>query len=279
MRVITNSPIVTESTSERIGSSNFEGFSNADDSRKRLFGKKSTSSDSTSENKEKFGTKVKDFFSESARSERQSSRAERKTKRQTKRLKRREDRKPKRNARKLVVLDAGGNEMTFYPLSPLVFKNGKWYKRKLVTGTDGKPTYEWKVVESKNILRRKNKRGQTVAIDKTEVEKASGTTLTNEEAVKKVGDLPPPTNTENQQAITEAGNASQGAFVPTDNTVVAGDNNVFLEEDTQPLTEPTKEATETPQMSRTQKIVLWSVGIVALGVIGYAVYRSMNKAK
>jgi rare lipoprotein A len=59
MRVITNSPIVTESTSERIGSSNFEGFSNADDSRKRLFGKKSTSSDSTSENKEKFGTKVK----------------------------------------------------------------------------------------------------------------------------------------------------------------------------------------------------------------------------
>jgi hypothetical protein len=32
-------------------------------------------------------------------------------------------------------------------------------------------------------------------------------------------------------------------------------------------------------MTKTNKIILWSIGVVAVGLIGFAFYRSINKGK
>lgn len=272
MRVITNSPVFTE------GNSGFEGYSNIEDKMPILkpssvssTGAPTSLAGTKSEKKSsKSPSKIATYLSKDSRSERQSTR-------KTNRLKRKENRKPKKNARKLVVLDAQGTEKTFYPLSPLVFKNGKWYKRKTVTGADGKPSFKWEEVPAKNVLKKKNKKGAVVAMDKSEVEKASGKTLTTAEATAKIAELPAPTNMENKTAIEEAGNSGQGVSVNPDEVTVTGDGNVFLDVDTQDVKEPTKEVSDKPEMTKTNKIILWSVGIVAVGLIGYAVYRSINK--
>ena len=266
MRVITNSPVFTEETS------GFEGYSNVNDKESKGTKTRALKRRTSKEKSDKSPSKIGTYLSKESRLARQS-------KRKINRLKRREDRKPKKNARKLVVVDAQGTDKTFYPISPLVFKNGKWYKRKLVAGSDGKPTFQWEEVPKKNVFKKKNKRGAQVAMDKSEVEKATGEKLTTEQASAKVGELPPPTNVENQTAILEAGNSGQGVAVNPETTTVTGDGNVFLDVDTQDVKEETKEASDKLEMTKTNKIILWSVGVVAVGLIGFAFYRSINKGK
>jgi hypothetical protein len=116
-------------------------------------------------------------------------------------------------------------------------------------------------------------------MDKSEVEKATGEKLTTVQASAKVAELPPPTNVENQTAISEAGNSGQGVTVNPETTTVTGDGNVFLDVDTQDVKEETKEASDKLEMTKTNKIILWSIGVVAVGLIGFAFYRSINKGK
>jgi len=261
MRVITNSPIINEATSNCCGNSSFEGYSNANEMEtkgSKLFSKSKSTK--------------KGFFSTEAKETRSEKRALRKASTLTTK----DGKKPKRNAKNILVKkDKTGKERFFYPLSKLFKKDGKWFKR----------TKDKKVVEVKStdVVTTTKADGSVIVVDKNEVAKATGMPVDSVTplAVEKVVTAVPQTDTDAKTAGAETGTPPTEPVVtlevPKEKVEMTADGNVFLEADTQKTNEPTKDASDKPEMSKTQKTILWTVGIVAIGAIAYAVYRSMNK--
>jgi hypothetical protein len=267
MRVITNNPVFTE------GNSGFEGYSNADDKMPILkpstisnLGKPTTLA-GTKAKKEKKGV-----FSQESK----DLRAENKATRKSNRLQKKTEKKPKRNAKQILVKkDKTGKERFHFPLSKLFKKDGKWFKK----------TKDNKVVavDASNVVTTVKADGTTIAVDKNEIAKATGMPVgaVTPLAVQKVVTTMPQTDADTKVSATETGTPPNEPVVtvevPESKVEMTADGNVFLEADTQDVKEPTKDASDKPEMSKTQKVVLWSVAVVAVSVIGYAIYRSINK--
>lgn len=271
MRVITNNPVFTE------GNSGFEGYSNIEDKMPILkptsvassTGNKSLAGNKSSKKSDKSPSKIATYLSK-------DSRAERKSTRKSNRLQKKSDKKPKRNAKQILVKkDKTGKERFYFPLSKLFKKDGKWFKR----------TKDNKVVavDAINVVTTTKADGTTVTVDKNEVAKATGmpvnavTPLAVQKIVTPIPQTDADTKTSGAETGTPVTEPVVALEVPEAKVEMTGDGNVFLETDTQDVKEPTKDASDKPEMSKTQKTILWSVGIVAVGVIAYAVYRSINK--
>ena len=261
MRVITNSPVFTE------GNSGFEGYSNANDKESKPARTRTPKTRTPKTKTEKTGV-----FSQEAKDSRAQNRAIRKSNR----LQKKSEKKPKRNAKQILVKkDKTGRERFYFPLSKLFKKDGKWFKR----------TKDNKVVavEATNVVTTTKSDGTTVTVDKNEVAKATGMPVSavTPLAVQKIVTSIPQTDADAKTSGTETGTPVTEPVVtlevPETKVEMTGDGNVFLTTDTQDVKEPTKEVSDKPEMSKTQKTILWAVGIIAVGVIGYAVYRSINK--
>jgi hypothetical protein len=261
MRVITNSPVFTE------GNSGFEGYSNANDKEPKAPKTRTPKTRTPKAKTEKTGV-----FSQESKDARAQNRATRKSNR----LQKKSEKKPKRNAKQILVKkDKTGKERFYFPLSKLFKKDGKWFKR----------TKDNKVVavEATNVVTTTKADGTTVTVDKNEVAKATGMPVSavTPLAVQKIVTSIPQTDADAKTSGAETGTPVTEPIVtlevPEAKVEMTGDGNVFLEADTQDVKEPTKDASDKPEMTKTNKIILWSVGIVAVGLIGYAVYRSINK--
>lgn len=192
------------------------------------------------------------------------SQKERRTKRQERKAKRLANKKPKRNARRLFSRkERDGKESFFYPLSKLFKKDGKWFKRE----KDGSNSE----VKTENVVQTtipptiQGQPSVPIAVDKSEVQKATGGFSTNWQMGLVQG----------LERVQEAQN--QGVlpiFVPETNVTIT-DNGAFIDNEVQEKSEPIKDVKieEKNALTNTQKYLVWGIGIVAVLVIGYAVYK------
>jgi len=237
MRVISNAPIMEIS--------DFDGYSNADD--KAVKEKKNRSLKGAL-------TKV---FSEDKKTERRSKREERKAKRLA-------NKKPKKNARKLFSKkDSSGDEKFFYPLSKLFKKDGKWFKKE----RDGSSSE----VEDKNIVTTKDDKGTTTAVDKTEIQKATGSGAVNWQMALVQG----------LQRVKEAQSMGFLPIAVNEEKVTITDGGAFLDDEVQDKDKPLEDVKKDEKnvLTKNQKYLVWGIGIVAVGIIGFALYKNFSKAK
>lgn len=188
---------------------------------------------------------------------RQANRTARKLRR-SERKQKRLDKKPKKNAKKLTIFKKAGGDGTeryLFDLSKL--KRGKKKKK---DGTIAE-------VKKEDVAVIKNKAtGETVELDKKEISRATGIPedkLTTKEIEKAVV-----INPETKELSIEV-----------DEKIVemANDGEVYISSEIQDVTEETKDVDD-KSLSKTQKVVLWSVGGVALLIVGYLVYKAVSKA-
>jgi hypothetical protein len=225
--------------------SGFDGYSNADD--KAVKEKK---------NKSLKGALTK-VFSEEKKTERKSKREERKAKRLA-------NKKPKKNARKLFSKkDSSGDEKFFYPLSKLFKKDGKWFKKE----RDGSSSE----VEDKNVVTTKDSQGTTTAVDKTEIQKVTGGGAVNWQMALMQG----------LQRVTEAQSKGYLPIAVDEEKVTITDGGAFLDDEVQDKDKPLEDVKkdEKNALTKNQKYLVWGIGIVAVGIIGFALYKSYSKGK
>jgi len=230
MRVISNAPIMEIS--------NFDGYSNADD--KAVKEKKNRSLKGAL-------TKV---FSEDKKTERKSKRDERKAKR----LK---NKTAKKNARELITKE----DKFFYPLTKLFKKDGKWFKKE----RDGSTSE----VEDKNVVTTKDSQGTTTAVDKVEIEKATGSGAVNWQMALMQG----------LQKVKEAQSKGYLPIAVNEEKVTITDGGAFLDDEVQDKDKPLEDVKkdEKNELTKNQKYLVWGIGIVAVGIIGFALYKSYSK--
>jgi hypothetical protein len=246
MRVITNVPIITENTSNCCGTSSFDDFSYVNDKPK----------------KEKRAKEVKSskqgFFSEEKRKERKSKRLANK--------------KPKKNARKLFSKkDKTGEEKFFYPLTKLFKKDGKWFKKhKDGTTSEVKDKDVIKPDPSFRFYDVKTSSSEELAIDKNEVQKVTGNVANyTQNLIQGLKQFKP----------SEISNVLPIAV--DDEKVTITDEGAFLDEEVQDKNKPTEDVKkdEKNKLTKNQKYLLYGIGVVAVGLIGFALYKNFSKGK
>jgi hypothetical protein len=185
----------------------------------------------------------------------------------------RKDKKAKKNSKRLVLFKKkDGSERFLFPLSKI-----KLGKKKYKDGTEN-------TVSEKDQVKVTTPSGETATVDKKEVAKAMGVdpnTVTQADIQKAVTVVPPTVvneqkvNTEVVQPATEPVIAVE---VPEQNVESAGDGELYVATDLQPITEPTKDVKDEEKgLTKTQKIVLWSAVGVATILVGYIIYKSVTK--
>ena len=182
------------------------------------------------------------------------------TKREERKAKRLANKKPKKNARKLnSKKDKAGIERFFYPLSILFKKDGKWKKRE----RDGSETE----VEDKNVL----KTSDNIAVDKVEVEKTTGSGAVNWQMALFQG----------LDRLKDAQSKGMLPIAVDEDNVTITDDGAFLDSEIQDKNKPLEDVKkdEKNTLTKTQKYLIWGLGAVAVGIIGYAVYRYATKGK
>jgi hypothetical protein len=197
------------------------------------------------------------FFSATKREERK---VEREGNRTDRKLTRAMDKKAKKNARQLTSKkDKAGIEKFFYPLSILFKKDGKWKKRE----RDGSETE----VEDKNVL----KTSDNVAVDKVEVEKTTGGGAVNWQMALMQG----------MERLKDAQSKGMLPIAVDEEKVTITDSGAFLNDEVQDKNKPLEDVKkdEKNTLTKTQKYLIWGLGAVAVGIIGYAVYRYATKGK
>lgn len=272
MKVITNRPVMTEPTSNCCGMSNFDDFSEC-------------CGTSNFDDAEGLSTNLQDYSDDlgndldmefSFATGKGKALTSRKTTRQTRRSIRKQaraDKKPKKNAKRIVLFKKkDGSERYFFPLSKL-----KLGKKKYKDGTEN-------TVKEKDQISVITPNGQTATVDKNEVAKAMGVepnTISQAEIQKAVTIVPPTIvqeqgiNAEVNQPVTEPVIAIE---VPEQKVESAGDGELYVAEDLQNTTETTKDIKDEDKgLTKTQKIVLWSAVGVATLLVGYLIYKSVNK--
>ncbi|MCI4444125.1 MAG: hypothetical protein JHC39_11550 [Lentimicrobium sp.] len=202
--------------------------------------------------KTKTPSKIKTWLSKIKASS-QKRIADRRSKRKLARL----DKKPKKNAKKLRVFkkkDGDPTERYLFDLSKL--KRGAKKKK---DGTVAEVKKEDTAVVTNKAT------GEKVEIDKREVANATGIpeAKLTPEVIQKVVVI----NPETKEVSIE---------VPEKLVEMANDGEVYVSTDIQDVEEETKDVDD-KSLSKTQKIVLWSVGGVALLIIGYLVYKAVSK--
>lgn len=182
-----------------------------------------------------------------------TARKQRRSERKAKRL----DKKPKKNAKKLTIFKKAGGDGTeryLFDLSKL--KRGQKKKK------DGSVAE----VKKENVAVVTNKAtGEKVELDKREISNATGipqAKLTQPQIEKAVV-----VNPETKELSIE---------VPDARVEMANDGEVYVSTDIQDVKEELKDVDD-DKLSKTQKIVLWSVGGVALLLVGYLVYKAVSK--
>ena len=182
------------------------------------------------------------------------------TKREERKAKRLANKKPKKNARKLnSKKDKAGIERFYYPLSILFKKDGKWKKRE----RDGSETE----VEDKNVL----KTSDNIAVDKVEVEKTTGGGAVNWQMALMQG----------MERLKDAQSKGMLPIAVNEDKVTITDDGAFLDDEIQDKNKPLEDVKkdEKNTLTKTQKYLIWGIGFVAVGIIGYAVYRYATKGK
>lgn len=223
--------------------SGFDGYSNADD--KAVKEKKNRS----------FKGALTKVFSEDKKTERKSKREQRKAKRLA-------NKKPKKNARKLFSKkDSSGDEKFFYPLSKLFKKDGKWFKKE----RDGSSSE----VEDKSVVTTKDSQGTTTAVDKTEIEKVTGGGAVNWQMALMQG----------LQRVTEAQSKGYLPIAVNEEKVTITDEGGYLDDEVQDKDKPLEDVKKDEKnvLTKNQKYLVWGIGILAVGIIGFALYKSYSK--
>jgi hypothetical protein len=244
MRVISNAPIMEIS--------DFDGYSNADD--KAVKEKKNRS----------YKGALTKVFSEDKKTERKSKREDRKAKRLA-------NKKPKKNARKLFSKkDSSGDEKFFYPLSKLFKKDGKWFKKER-DGSNSEVKPENVVTTDPNFRFFNVKPTTPISVDKTEVEKVVGSGAVNWQMSLMQG----------MERLKEA--QSKGVLpMPVDEEkMTITDEGGFLDDEVQDKDKPLEDVKkdEKNELTKNQKYLVWGIGIVAVGIIAFALYKSYSKGK
>jgi hypothetical protein len=246
MRVISNAPIMEIS--------GFDGYSNAD-------------SKGVKEKKEKSlkGTLTK-LFSEDKKTERKSKEDRNgffsKASRVDRKLTRQMNKKAKKNARPLITKkEKSGEDKFFYPLSKLFKKDGKWFKKE----RDGSTSE----VEDKNVVTTKDSQGTTTSVDKTEIQKATGGGAVNWQMALMQG----------LQRVTEAQSKGYLPIAVDEEKVTITDGGAFLNDEVQDKDKPLEDVKKDEKnvLTKNQKYLVWGIGIVAVGIIGFALYKSYSK--
>jgi len=266
MRVIANVPIVTENRS------NFDDYAYADDGF-RFYNVPPKPYERTAVDKKEVvkttGSSVPNLSSmiqatkiiEEAKNQEKGK----KTKSE-KRENRLANKKPKKNARKLFVKkDKNKEDKFFYPLTKLFKKDGKWFKKEK-DGTNTEVETE-NVVQADPNFRFYNvtpKPSEPIAVDKTEVLKATGSSVPNWSSVFQATKM-----------IQEAKN--QGVLpIPIEKTNVTITNDgAFLNAEVQEKDKSLEDVKndEKNKLTNTQKYIVWGLSALAVAVIGYAIYK------
>lgn len=303
MKVITKRPIVAEEMSNCCGSnfdaemsnccgSNFDGealapdmgddaFSYANDSvgavkeyakaqkgaRKSFRTEYVTDvlADKTASKESSRGRKV------SRREARQLARSERKEAR----FQRNSNRKAKRNAKKLILIKTQGREKYFFPISRV-----RLGKKKYKDGTESE-------IAKENQINVSTSTGEMVTVDKVEVSKALGidpNQVTPAVVQSQVSVIPQNVAMEqgaSAEVVQQSNEPVIALNVPENLVETAGDGELYVTTDLQNTSEKDKDVKDEEKgLTKTQKIVLWSAGVVALAIVGYLIYKAVsNKPK
>jgi hypothetical protein len=192
-------------------------------------------------------------------------------KREGRKAKRLANKKPKKNARKLFSKKTtSGEEKFFYPLSKLFKKEGKWFKKER-DGSDSEVKSENVVTTDSNFRFFNVKPTTPIAVDKTEITKVSGSGAVNWQMAL-------------MQGMERVKDAQSKGILPmpvADENVTITDNGAFIDDEIQDKDKPLKDVKndEKNTLTKTQKYLIWGLGAVAVGIIGFAIYRYASKGK
>jgi hypothetical protein len=194
-----------------------------------------------------------------------------KEKREERKAKRLANKKPKKNARKLFSKkDKAGEEKFFYPLSKLFKKEGKWFKKER-DGSDSEVKPENVVTTDPNFRFFNVKPTTPIAVDKTEIQKVSGGGAVNWQMALMQG----------MERLKDAQSKGVLPMPVADENVTITDDGAFLDDEIQDKDKPLKDVKDDEKntLTKTQKYLIWGLGAVAVGIIGYAIYRYASKGK
>jgi len=192
-------------------------------------------------------------------------------KRKGRKAKRLANKKPKKNARKLFSKkDKAGEEKFFYPLSKLFKKEGKWFKKER-DGSDSEVKSENVVTTDSNFRFFNVKPTTPIAVDKTEITKVSGSGAVNWQMALMQG----------MERIKDAQSKGILPMPVADENVTITDDGAFIDDEIQDKDKPLKDVKndEKNTLTKTQKYLIWGLGAVAVGIIGFAIYRYASKGK
>jgi hypothetical protein len=192
-------------------------------------------------------------------------------KREGRKAKRLANKKPKKNARKLFSKkDKAGEEKFFYPLSKLFKKEGKWFKKER-DGSDSEVKSENVVTTDSNFRFFNVKPTTPIAVDKTEITKVSGSGAVNWQMALMQG----------MERIKDAQSKGILPMPVADENVTITDDGAFIDDEIQDKDKPLKDVKndEKNTLTKTQKYLIWGLGAVAVGIIGFAIYRYASKGK
>jgi hypothetical protein len=293
MKIITSRPIITPQTNG--GISNFDDFANccgmsgfdnsfsyADDNKsekssavKEYLGQQKTSRKTSRTNAvtdvlaDKTVSKdLKRQNRATARDTKQSERALRVEARHT----RKTDRKASKNAKKLTLVKTSKGDKFFFPLSRV-----RLGKKKYKDGTEVKVKPEDQVTAIDPTTK------EVVTFDKKEVATALDkpvSTVTTADAQQLLQPLPV-TETISQNTKLETGDKPNetpfGILVDDTKIEVVNDGEPYMANQTQGATEKDKDVKDKENgLSKTQKIVLVSAGVVVLSLVSYLIYKAVK---
>ncbi len=226
-------------------SDSFDGYS--------YFGKKS--------NKNQLKKEPRNGFFSSER------RADRKKKREA-------NKKPKNNAKKLIEKkDNSGLVKFYYPLTLLFSKEGKWFKKH--------PDGSTAEVKSENVLKsdptfrffntKSSSSTEPIAVDKIEVTKATGSGAINWQSALAQG----------MERVKEAQSLGMLPIPVLDENVTITDQGAYVNEEIQDKNTPAQDVKndEKNKLTSNQNYLIWGIVVVAVGVIGFAIYKYVSKGK
>lgn len=273
MRVITNVPIITENKSSCCGMSSFDNegqvknYLGAEKSKRKSFQKEYLGDVLADKSQGKDSRRQRLTEKREAR---QLARSERKEARFQRNL----QRKAKKNSKRLALIKTQGKERYFFPVNRL-----RLGKKKYKDGTQAE-------IKKEDQLSIVAPSGENVVVDRQEVAKAIGTApsnVTQSDAQRIITTLPTNTAVEQNMALEVSQTTNEPVLavqVPDTNVEANANGELYVTTDLQNVNEEVKDVKEEEQgLSKNQKYLIWGIGIVAIGIIGYAVYRYATKGK
>ena len=301
MNIITNRPIISDKISNKSTMSSFDdfsyccgmssfddSFSYADDTEgegtkgKNLEAVKTYLGQQKTERKTGREKAVTDILADKTayKTVKRTNRATSRETRQSERKLRREarhtrktNRKANRNAKKLILVKTSRGEKFFFPLSR-VRLGKKAYKDGTKVEVD--PKDQVKVFDQKTK--------EEVVLDKKEVANALDKPVgevTNADAQKLIQQLTleiEELKTLKAETGDKLNENPYGVMVDDSKLQVVNDGEAYLTSQTQDKDKADEDVKDKENgLSKTQKVVLWSAVAVVVGLVGFAIYKSVKK--